>query len=521
MKHWPKSALVLLLSSSSVSLAWAQPAPPSQSETPPEASGEAAAPSSPAAVAPIVTPKPTLALEEEMRAFIVPGELTAEHVAARAEKSSSRISAKRAAYESAEATHSQTGERFYPQLNLSARYTRLSEITQPSFGGGDGTSQVFLQETNDTPRPVTGADQLIAVSPPALSFPVILDNFELRATLNVPISDYLFRMSDSLSATSKAKEAAEWTEKAERLIIKTEARVAYYSWVKALGAEYIAKKGVEQLELAKKDVDRAFALGTASKADVLRTEAQLKSLELARKRASRGVALAEENLRTMMHDAPRAHYAVGEDVSGDVVLAVPTLESGVAEARSKRLELKALTSIEDSFVKQAGISRADLYPRLDAQGNLIYANPNQRIIPATGDWNETWDVSLVLSWTPTAIPQALSGASAMKAKAAEYRAQRLAMEDGLRMEIAQAITEFENAQGAVETSREVLKSAEEGYRVRRELFAVGRATTLEVNDAQTSLTQARLDLLFSRIDARIARAKLLHALGRDADTGAS
>ena len=72
-----------------------------------------------------------------------------------------------------------------------------------------------------------------------------------------------------------------------------------------------------------------------------------------------------------------------------------------------------------------------------------------------------------------------------------------------------------NSLASVKTTREALKSAEEGFRVRTELFKAGRATTLEVTDAQNALTAARLELVFAHADARIARDKLAHALGRD------
>ena len=60
-----------------------------------------------------------------------------------------------------------------------------------------------------------------------------------------------------------------------------------------------------------------------------------------------------------------------------------------------------------------------------------------------------------------------------------------------------------------------LASAEESYRVRRELFRAGRATSVELTDAETDLMRSRLDALNARMDARVAKVNLEHALGRD------
>lgn len=459
-----------------------------------------------------------VSLEQELSALMKPGGLTPARVAQRTLETSSRIEAKRRAEAAAAASADQVAQKFYPQLTLSARYSRLSEITQPSFGAAAGVSQVFVQGESPEAVPVDLAqEQLYKVTPAPFTFPVLLNNFELKATLSVPLSDYLLRMSNAIGAANEALYAAEWNRKAEALIVQTDAKVAYYTWVKALGAQYIAQKNVAQVEAALHDVERAFTIGTASKADVLRSEAQLNSAKLLLTRAERGAAVTTESLRTMQHDSPGARYTVGENILEDIRIDTPeTIEEGYQEAREKRLELRALRAIENSYRKQGKAARQDNYPRLDAMGNAIYGNPNQRIIPNLGTWDGTWDASLVLSWSPTAIPGVQSGARALDAKAAEYGAQRQSLEDGLRMEVAQSMSTLEEARSAVITARDVLRASEEGERVSRELFRVGRATALEVSDAQTNLTRARLELFFAHADARIAREKLLHALGRNA-----
>ena len=49
----------------------------------------------------------------------------------------------------------------------------------------------------------------------------------------------------------------------------------------------------------------------------------------------------------------------------------------------------------------------------------------------------------------------------------------------------------------------------------RELYRAGKATAVEVTDAETDLTRSRLDVVNSHVDERIARVALVHALGRD------
>ena len=51
--------------------------------------------------------------------------------------------------------------------------------------------------------------------------------------------------------------------------------------------------------------------------------------------------------------------------------------------------------------------------------------------------------------------------------------------------------------------------------MRRALFQNGRATSVELTDAETERSRAQLEAIATRIDQRIAAARLRHALGRD------
>ena len=76
------------------------------------------------------------------------------------------------------------------------------------------------------------------------------------------------------------------------------------------------------------------------------------------------------------------------------------------------------------------------------------------------------------------------------------------------------------AQRAFATSQKGLAAAEESYRVRQALLAAQRATAVELVDAETELTRARITALNARVDLRVAIAQLAHALGSDVQPSA-
>jgi len=104
----------------------------------------------------------------------------------------------------------------------------------------------------------------------------------------------------------------------------------------------------------------------------------------------------------------------------------------------------------------------------------------------------------------------------LRAETNELRADRENLERGTRIEVLAAQQAVLIAQRALETSQKGLAAAEEGYRVRRELLNAERATAVELVDAETDLTRARIAALNARVDLRVALAQLGHALGNDA-----
>lgn len=504
-----RTSFVLLLgAASSFAQAPAAPAPPAAGAparpalAPPPATPGAAGPDAPVS-------KVTQELQAKLENMMRGNGLTSEEVARRAVKSSSQIAAKRRSIESAEASVEQAKAGFYPALNLSARYTRLSKIDEPELGVLAAPADQTLGAGAIIPGP------LIALP---LSFPVILNQYVLQAQLNVPLSDYVLRTSRAVSGANRVKNASEIEERATRLSVARDAKVAYYQWIRAQGLAFVGAQSVEQAKGHLNDANNAFQAGLVSKADVLRAQSGVKSAELFLERSNSAVQLATNRLRVMMRDVPGTKYEVGENILAPVAPLPGTGSEPAAfrEASQQRLELKVLTENEQALRDQASLTSAGNYPRLDAVASAQYANPNQRFFPQEDRFRGTWDAGVVLSWSPTAIFGAQAGARSLNAKAAELVAQRQALMDGLELEVSQALSAERDAQFAVTVTQQALAAADEGYRVRRELFRSGRATLVEVTDSETELTRARLELVNAHVDLRIAQVELAHVLGRDA-----
>jgi outer membrane protein TolC len=437
-----------------------------------------------------------------------PGSLTAENVAQRSMTTSYQAKAAEQSLTAAGARAESQWTNYLPRVGLVARYTRLSNFTPPSLTGGGslvGTSQP-PGTINPTPLVAAGG----------FSFPLVLDNYLTQATIAVPISDYFLRIGKAYSASTRSEDAARFDVVAARAKSYADGKVAYYTWLRARGAVGVAEQSLVVARAHQKDAENQFAVGNASKADVLRAQTQVAAAELQVDRAKSGVALTERQIRVAIHGKDEEVLTPGESLDGALPAQPSNLKQLVAEAQAQRPEIKSIDKNAESARKLAEVQRAGKYPVLSGFGDVTYANPNQRRVPATDEWFATWSLGAQITWSPNDVIAAGANSSDAEARASALDAQKQAVRDGVDLEVTQAYQGIVEADAAIDSTNRQLESAVEGYRVARELFNNGRGTATTLIDAEIVLAQTRFEHLNARVDARIARVRLEHALGRDA-----
>jgi outer membrane protein TolC len=415
--------------------------------------------------------------------------ITADDVARRTVHYSPSLEAKRRAVDTAQAGVDQAKAGYWPSLKLSAGYSRLSPISisfpLPGF------------------KPFT--------------YPV--NSYAFDAALTVPISDYVLKNSHTVASASHSREAAAADQLAQNASVVRDGRVNYYTWIGAQAQELVALQALEQARGHQRDAENGFQAGLNSKADLLRTQADVTTAELAVERAQNTTELARLAMQVGMGDPSGQKYDPGEDVFSEPLelTRLPTADAAYQEALTKRAELKSLIATERATRDQAQATRVANYPRLDGQAGANIDNPNQRYVIPDNKFHTTWQAGLILSWIPTQIPGTEAAANVQDSKAAELIAQQRDLKDSLKLEIENARKSAEIAHLAIQADTSALASAREAYRVRRELFRAGRATLVEVTDAATDLNRTRFRLADDYVQARVALAELHHALGRDTD----
>lgn len=431
------------------------------------------------------------AFERDLDMLFSSGGLTADQAASRAGPASPTVRRRIAEIEAAVALVEAAEVARVPVISARASYTRLSPIDPfviPNPTGGMGFEIKALENA------YLGEAQLV-----------------------VPLSDYLVRFPRLIDAARLGAEAARINKRASEVGAGQEARLAYYEWVRTKLQVLIAKRQLLQVQKTLAQVRALAEAQRLSKADLLRVESQEAQAEQVVDQLENLSQLREEQLRLLIGAPASEPLAIGEDIRGDVAApGAAQLDALMGAATQQRLELKAIDTGIQAKERQRAAEGANRLPRLSAFAVADYANPNQRVFPQADEFKLTWSVGAQLTWTLNDALASRASDRRLRAEASELRADRESLERGTRIEVLAAQQAIAIAQRALATSQKGLAAAEEGYRVRKELLNAERATAVELVDAETELTRSRITALDARVDLRVARAQLDHALGNDA-----
>ena len=433
----------------------------------------------------------------------VSGGLRADDVARRARETSFDVRARSSELEAAAALVDQSFIACFPRLGLSASYTRFSPITAPNLG--------TLIATNGPPGVVQPGQTLIGFP---FTFPVLLNAEMLRAQLTVPITDLFLRGLPLHDGARHAERAAQLQKRATERRVEFDGKQAYFAWTRARLQSVVAGQALVAMREHLEETQRLARAGTVPEADISRVEAQVASAELLSTRATHLEEMLADRLRTALHDNAHPSYEIGETLES----ALPDLADDpnpfVDSALHARPELEALAANLDASDAQLSAARAGYWPRVDAFGEAQYSDPNQRYIPPVDHMYATWAVGAEVVWSPNDAVSTSYSSSAARARRDAIESQLGQLRDGIRGEVVTAWEAVRDAKTALDTTQRALHAAETNWQTRRDLYRYGRATGLEVLDAETELTRSRMEMLAARVDAEVARARWQFVLGQ-------
>jgi len=190
---------------------------------------------------------------------------------------------------------------------------------------------------------------------------------------------------------------------------------------------------------------------------------------------------------------------------------VETVDTAVAQAEQQRADLKAAQSQVEAAARALAAARAERLPTAAISGDyeVIGTNPAQ----SHGAFTVVGTVSIPI-WqggrTAGDIAQAEAVLAQRQAELDDTRGQ-------IESQVREAYFDLEAAAGQIEVARKNLQVAQETLEMTRARMEAGIINTVEVVQAQQTVSSAQLDLIDSVFAHNLAKLSLARALGHAAD----
>lgn len=440
----------------------------------------------------------------ELPATIRPqsGGFTADQAAARAVRGSFSVEAARFGVRVAEMQQAEAGWAMVPSLSASFRYTRLSDITPgtiPAFNTAGCLMNIAQCMTN----PGQFQQNVVLQQP-------ILNQMNFRVSVTIPVTDIPLRLYRFYEAAGLQAEARRLDLDTQRATAALQARESFYEYVRALGALAASEQALELTRRRRRDIAQYVEVGTLARVELLAVESAVAGAELRVTQTRNLVTLMELQLRQRTRMGANETITIGEALDGDVG-PIPSLASMVEQALRDRPEIRSLQRQMDALGINRSATQMGWFPSVAVVGNVDVSNPNQRLFPQREEFIPTWDLSVQASWSPNTFATTFAAVQRLEAQQQQIQAQLAQLRDGLETEVRAQWNAYTGAVASLSSARAALVAAEETYRIRRERLGVGASTQTDLADAENQLFGARIGLVNSYVDLRLALARLKRA----------
>lgn len=360
-------------------------------------------------------------------------------------------------------------------------------------------------------------------------YPDIPDNFGSRVAMQWPI--YTSGRADALerAATAEAQAVSADIDTA-RADLRFEVVRAYWAAATAREAVRVLEESTARADAQLRDARRRFDVGLippneVSSLEAQRSREQAQLIEASNLRESavielrRLVGLNHATVIELADQLEASASARGDssELRRDLTLATSGPEGGpalIAEALDQRPERKALTLRLGGVEARQQAAMAGNKPVVAVGAGVDYGRPNQRIFPRQGTWQESWDLSVNVSWpfldfgrTKAQVAEAAAVATATRERLAEFDSM-------VSAEVRQRLLDLDSSHAMVRAAADAVRSAAEARRVVGDRFAAGVATSTDVVVAQVAMLENELARTRALAAVRLAEARLHRVLGR-------
>jgi outer membrane protein TolC len=380
----------------------------------------------------------------------------------------------------------------------SARGAMLPKIDAlENFSYTNNPTQVFSNLLNE--QEFSAGDFAID----KLNYPGAMSNFDTVFRFSQPIFSG-GRLFAQFEKAGLGASAATWRTVRIRQQVAFAVVRAYYGAVLAEQRIDVVERALASAQAHLVQARNLFAHGMAVKADVLRTNVLVGTLEQERISARNDMMVSRALLAHVLgdEDRPLAPEVSPPELGAAGTAQMPSMDAMISAAESRRPEVRITQTEVEAAKRGVTIAQADYLPEIDLAAQ--YQNDSQHLTRAGNSYAVFVSGRLNL-FNGMSTHAKVDAARAALARAKTQRQETLRE---IALEVQTAWRGLETARESVAVARRDNEYAAAALKILDDRYGAGLATNVEVLEAQASRQDADMRLVAARVAVMVSRAAL-------------
>lgn len=279
---------------------------------------------------------------------------------------------------------------------------------------------------------------------------------------------------------------------------------AYYGVVQAKYNGIVAEDTVKQTQQHLEQAKGFFEAGTKPKFDVTKAKVDMSNAKLNLIRAENAFRIAVVTLNNAMGVPDAPEYILDEKFSFEKYEI--TFEDALSKAYQNRPDLQSIVTQRQASESSIELAKKGYYPVLT--GNAAYSW-NGETFPLDHGWNVGAALSFPLFsgfLTKYQVEEARANLNVLKANEESLR-------QTIFLEVQEAYLTLRAAEDAIPTAKLGVEQAQENLEIANGRYAAGVGNPIEVTDAEVGLANARTSYIQALYADKVAQASIEKAMG--------
>jgi len=292
---------------------------------------------------------------------------------------------------------------------------------------------------------------------------------------------------------------------------------AYFNILKTEKIKAVADQAVEQVQSHVEVAKAMFEEEMVPQNDFLQAEVRFAQTKQDRIRAENAAQVAKACFNTVLSRDINEPTAVE-----DILICEPdnaSLGDALKQAMSNRPEMKEAGLAVQRADQAVGLAKSSYFPSLCLVGMFQKAGEDGDMSSSPYEDEQVWSVATVLRWDVWEWGRSYYKVGSSRSQLREAQEHQRKVADSVSLEVKESYLNMQAAYKNIAVAQTAVRQAEENFRLYKEQYAEQMATTTDVLDAQTLLTEAKSNYYNALSDYHIARAQLDRAVGAEKDRG--